>query len=93
MYLDDPCTVCGGKLWPPFLIWRCKADILICGDCAENIKSGLVADLVHITAVREFQRHQPGMGTTLVRTSVKTLEAADKAWDEANYGANVTKLK
>ena len=33
------------------------------------------------------------MGTTLVRTSVKTLEAADRAWDEANYGTNVTKLK
>jgi hypothetical protein len=60
--------------------------------CREH-KDGFVADLIHITAVREFQRFQPGMGTTLVRTSVKTLEAADRAWDETHYGSNVTKLK
>ena len=93
MYLNDPCTCCGEKLWPPFMVWRGKTDIFICGECAENIKDGFMADLIHITAVRQLQRSRPGAGFTLVRTSVQTLEAADRAWDQAHYGTNVTKLK
>jgi hypothetical protein len=66
------------------MVWRGEKDIFICGECVEHIRDGFIADLVHVTAVRQFQRHQPGTAVTLVRTNIKTLEAADKAWDEAH---------
>jgi hypothetical protein len=97
MYLDDPCTCCGEKLWPPFMVWRGKIDILICSDCAEHIRDGFMADLVHLTAAKQFQKLQPRAAFTLLRTSVQSLEAADRAWDEAHYGKslppNITKIK
>ena len=65
MYLDNPCTCCGEKLWPPFMVWRCETDILICSDCAEHIRDGFMADLVHLSAVKQFQKLQAGNGHDL----------------------------
>jgi hypothetical protein len=48
-----PCNCCGEKVYPPYLIWRCEADILICGECAERIRDGFIADLIHR---RSFQK-------------------------------------
>jgi hypothetical protein len=96
MHLNAPCaccTCCGEKLWPPYMVWRGTTDIFICGGCAESVKDGFMADLIHLSAVKQFERLQPSAGFTLVRTSVKTLEAADRAWDQAHSGTNVTKIK
>jgi hypothetical protein len=78
MHQDKPCSCCGEKVYPPFMVWSGETDILICGWCAENIKDGFVADLIHLKAVRELQRVQPAYGVTLARTSIKALEAKEE---------------
>ena len=43
------------------------------------MKDGFIADLIHLKAVRELQRVQPGFGVTLARARVQDLEAKEKA--------------
>lgn len=74
---DEPCSCCGEKVYPPFMIWNCAATILICDTCAEHIKDGFCADLVHLAALKQFEKFQPN-GTTLARATVRELEAKDR---------------
>jgi hypothetical protein len=75
MYHSEKCTHCGDGLFPPYLAWTGKSDFFLCGPCGEQIKDGLIADLVHLAAVVQLQRHLPGTDMTLVRQSVRKLEA------------------
>ena len=61
------------------MVWEGHVDILICGRCAESVRDGFSADLIHLKAIRELQRVQPGFGVTLARARVQDLEAREKA--------------
>ena len=81
IHVGLPCSCCGQKVYPPFMVWEGATDILICGQCAERVKEGFVADLIHLKAVRELQKFQPGFGVTLARARVRDLEAKEKESD------------
>jgi hypothetical protein len=74
-----PCSCCGRNVYPPFMVWEGATDILICGQCAERVKDGFVADLIHLRAVREIQKFQPNFGITLARARVHDLEKQEEA--------------
>ena len=50
-----PCTCCGEPVRPPYMVWRAETDIVICEDCAGNIKDGFCADLIHLAALRQLR--------------------------------------
>ena len=74
---DDRCNICDSKLWPPFLKWRAHTNILICGSCCQNIRPGLTADLIQLSAIVEMNRlgHGYYRDQTLVRKDKKKAEA------------------
>jgi hypothetical protein len=74
----EPCNHCGEKVWPPYMVWRCETDIIFCAECAEHIRDGFCADLVHLAAVHQLRRFQPNFGITLERARVSDLEAKEK---------------
>jgi hypothetical protein len=74
----DPCNNCGGKVFAPYMVWRGETDIIFCSECAEHIRDGFCADLVHLAAVHQLRRFQPNFGITLERARVGDLEAKEK---------------
>src|SRR5262245_13141943 len=71
------CAACGRKpLHFPFLWWRGETDICICGKCCVWIKGGFMADLIHVAAIVEMQKANPGYAhDTLQRRSPHALKA------------------
>jgi hypothetical protein len=70
------CSVCGRKpLHYPFLWWMGETDIYICSTCCTNIKAGLMADLIHITAIVAMQEVNPAYAQyTLRRMSLEDVK-------------------
>ena len=83
-----PCSCCGQNVYPPFMVWEGATDILICGQCVERVKDGFIADLIHLAAVKQLQRFQPGFGITLARARVHDLEAKAEAAEKAFFAKN-----
>ena len=75
---SEPCNHCGEKVFAPYMVWRCHTDIIFCAECAEHIRDGFCADLVHLAAVNQLRRFQPNFGITLERARVKDLEAKEE---------------
>ena len=71
---QDRCTVCDGPLRYPFLVWAGHVKLVICSQCGPNIKNGLAADLIHLTAIVDLQRLGYDQ-QTLVRKDTAELEA------------------
>jgi hypothetical protein len=74
---DACCTVCGDRLYVPFVHWRGATDIFICSECAPGLRNGLTADLIHITAIKELQRLYHAY--TLVREHTSTVDKKQEA--------------
>jgi hypothetical protein len=51
---DDKCSVCGEHLYPPYVFWWGESDLYFCGKCCCNLRTGLVADLIHVTAIEDL---------------------------------------
>ena len=51
-------TACSGKLVRyPFLYWSGGGDpVQLCDECCEGMRRGLVADIIHINAIRRMRR-------------------------------------
>jgi hypothetical protein len=61
------------------MVWRAETDIVICEDCAGNIKDGFCADLIHLAALRQLRDFiRPGQ-FTLSRESIRDLEDRDRS--------------
>ena len=64
------CSECGEPLHYPFLHWN---SILLCASCCQKIKRGFIADLIHVTAIKELM----DIGyrdENLVRKQIKDVE-------------------
>lgn len=70
------CAMCNGRLNPPFIVWRSEALLYICGDCGETCAQGLMADLIHLKAIKDLKRLYPAF--TLERQVQARLQA--QAW-------------
>jgi hypothetical protein len=46
----QPCFHCEGPCFYPFVHWRGYCDIVICSRCCSQIKSGLMADMLQVSA-------------------------------------------
>ena len=44
------CSTCGGNLYFPFVCWEGGDDVCICGKCCQQIKDGLMADMIQVAA-------------------------------------------
>jgi hypothetical protein len=54
---DKVCQLCHSVPKPPSLYWDGPAgELHICERCCNNIRQGLVADLIHITAISELNK-------------------------------------
>lgn len=56
---DPHCAMCNSRLHPPFIVWRGEALLYICGDCGEHHAQGLMADLIHLKAIKDLKRLYP----------------------------------
>jgi hypothetical protein len=56
---DPHCTMCNSRLFPPFIVWRGEASLYICGDCGQSYAQGLMADLIHLKAIKDLKRLYP----------------------------------
>jgi hypothetical protein len=71
------CSKCGNKLMPPFLMYCGGGDgLFLCGPCAYNIRKGLTADLIQLSAIVELREIYPGR--TLVRRDSEQIEAEER---------------
>lgn len=70
------CNFCGGLLSYPFLWWRDREHIHLCGRCCETLRSPpFVADLIQVTAIRELHKLDSNYrNQTLQRTTKDELE-------------------
>lgn len=66
---DLCCAMCNSRLHPPFIVWRNSALLCICGDCGQSYAQGLMADLIHLKAIKDLKRLCPAL----------TLEKYDQA--------------
>lgn len=82
---DTVCTVCGEKLFPPFVEWHGRPGFFMCAECCQSIKAGLMADIIQVAAIAEIRSLRAGTyytGVVLERVSAKESEAAQmKAWE------------
>src|SRR5215211_4111939 len=70
------CNMCAKKLYYPFLHWE---SLVVCGSCCQKIKSGLMADLIHIAAITDlYAVNERYRCLTFVRTSTRSLEERHK---------------
>jgi hypothetical protein len=60
---EDRCANCHGVLRPPFLEWHFGSGAVgLCAKCCQQIKHGLVADLMRIVAIAEQQARLKALG-------------------------------
>jgi hypothetical protein len=71
------CCVCGDKIHHfPFLHWH-GSPIILCAGCCESIKRGLMADLIHVIAIKDL--NELGYNDeTLVRMRTTKAEQNEK---------------
>jgi hypothetical protein len=80
---EKRCFHCGGRLYAPFLHYAAKAHLCICLKCCRELKRGLTADLIHLSAIAELRDIGCG-GETLTRKLRCNLEQrAEKQAAEA----------
>jgi hypothetical protein len=67
------CTICDGRLLPPFLEWHgMEADLFICTRCCRKYKNGLLADMVQVAAIADL--HDFGYPTqTFTRRDIRDV--------------------
>jgi hypothetical protein len=68
--LEEKCSLCDNELTLPYMDWQGKKKwMFLCVSCCSDLKEGFIADLIHITAIRELQKIRPRC--TLRREGVK----------------------
>ena len=78
---DPRCVMCSGRLHPPFIVWRSESLVYICGDCGQDCATGLMADLIHLKAIKDIKRLYPPF--TLERQEQSRLQARQKRENDA----------
>jgi hypothetical protein len=70
------CTVCSRQLSYPFICWdELGGALYICGPCCRRTKRGLMADIVHLSAIVELRAIDTSYhGHTLERTTLTALK-------------------
>jgi hypothetical protein len=72
------CSFCGDTCCPPFVHWHAQDDLFICSDCCRSLRRGLLADMIHVTAVSDL--HNAGYHSqTLVRKGQQEIDATAKS--------------
>jgi hypothetical protein len=82
---NHTCSICNGKLRPPFVMWMtCAEDLFFCSQCCRRIKNGLMADIIQVSAIAELNAlDDHGGNATLVRRDVRDVEREIKKQEEA----------
>lgn len=79
---EDHCTICRAELHPPFLEWVCKSSLYFCGACCRQIKDGMMADLIQVSAITELQavgvKHGPFNNSTLIRQDTRHHDESER---------------
>jgi hypothetical protein len=91
----NTCFRCGGPCHYPFLHWDGKKperSLFICSRCCHEIKSGLMADLVHLAAIVDLRR-LGYVKETLTRESLSTIEARGERQREEDLRALMRVVK
>ena len=79
LHKSHKCSTCGGKLSYPFVCWESGDYVCICGRCCQQIKDGLMADLIQVAAtwdMRALRQLSDRNSMTLGRVLINPLSVS-----------------